>query len=307
MKPQGADGAPFEAHKGCDGSMFDGVQIGINDVLQILILYMGIYALIRFVKGTRNAQVLLGFCMLVVLLLLFTYLFNFDVLARVVYFLLIYLALSMVVVFQQEIRRMLALVGGQRLFDRQFALRQESVPEKLCRCVTSLSKMKIGALIAVERGISLGGYEDSGVKLNALVSHELLISIFTPPLPLHDGGIIIRDGRVAAAHCLFPVSNQGELATSGMRHRAAVGLSEDTDAVIVVVSEETGKISVAHNGRLHRYGDEKIEKVLLRWLKKAMPYETRGTGTVTDWVTAQVIRLVRSRRNDVEEEDHASR
>ncbi len=286
--------------------MFDGIQIGFNDVVQILILYVGIYALIRFVKGTRNAQVLLGFCVLVVSLLLFTYLFNFDVLARVVYFLLIYLALSMVVVFQQEIRRMLALLGGQRLFDRQYALRQESVPEKLCRCIAHLAQARIGALIAVERGISLCSYEDSGVKLNALVSHELMISIFTPPLPLHDGGIIIRDGRIAAAHCLFPVSNQSELATSGMRHRAAVGLSEDTDAVVVVVSEETGKISVAHNGRLHRYSDDKVDKVLLRWLKKAMPYETRGTVTVTDWFMAQVTKLVRNRWGDTGGDSNAN-
>ena len=277
--------------------MFDGLQIGFNDVMQILILYLGIYALIRFVKGTRSAQVLLGFCVLAVSLVLFTYLFRFDVLARVVYFLLVYLALSMVVVFQQEIRRVLALVGGQRLFTRQYLALQQSVPEKLCRCITQLSKARLGALIAVERGISLCSYEDSGVKLNALVSRELLFSIFTPPLPLHDGGIIMRDGRIAAAHCLFPVSNQSELATSGMRHRAAVGLSEETDAVVVVVSEETGKISVAHNGRLHRYGDDKVEKILLRWLKKAMPYETRKTVTVTDWVMSQVARVIRVRRD----------
>ena len=225
--------------------MFDGLQIGLNDVMQIMILYFGIYALIRFVKGTRSAQVLLGFCVLAVSLLLFTYLFRFDVLARVVYFLLIYLALSMVVVFQQEIRRMLAVVGGQRLFSRQFALRQESVPETLCRGVVELSRARIGALIAVERGISLCGYEDSGVRLNARVSRELLFSIFTPPLPLHDGGIIMRAGQIAAAHCLFPVSNQGELASSGMRHRAAVGLSEETDAVVIVVSEETTVLPLA--------------------------------------------------------------
>lgn len=286
--------------------MFDGLQIGFNDVMQILILYMGVYALIRFVRGTRNAQVLLGFCVLVVFLLLFTYIFNFDVLARVVYVLLIYLALSMVVVFQQEIRRMLALVGGQRLFDRGHVLGHESVPEKLCRCVMHLARAKIGALIAVERGISLGSYEDSGVKLNALVSHELMVSIFTPPLPLHDGGIIMRNGRIAAAHCLFPVSNQSELAVSGMRHRAAVGLSEDTDAVIVVVSEETGKIAVAHNGRLHRYGDDKVEKILLRWLKKSMPYETHGPVTVSDWLLAQFTKYVRNRWKSIGEEDHGN-
>lgn len=285
--------------------MFDGLQIGFNDVIQIMILYSGIYALIRFVKGTRSAQVLLGFCVLVVSLLLFTYLFRFDVLARVVYFLLIYLALSMVVVFQQEIRRVLALVGGQRLFSRQYALRQESVPETLCRCVVNLSRARVGALIAVERGISLCGYEDSGVRLNALVSHELLLSIFTPPLPLHDGGIIMRDGRVAAAHCLFPVSNQSELATSGMRHRAAVGLSEETDAVVIVVSEETGQISAAYNGRLHRYDDEKVDKMILRWFRVAMPYSAGRATTVTDWFTARVAKLVRRRVDKTGRDSHA--
>lgn len=285
--------------------MLEGVQIGFNDVMQILILYLGIYALIRFVRGTRSAQVLLGFCVLVVSLLLFTYLFRFDVLARVVYFLLVYLALSMVVVFQQEIRRVLALVGGQRLFARHYALRDESAPQKLCQSIIKLSKAKIGALVAVERGISLCSYEDSGVKLNAIVSHELMVSIFTPPLPLHDGGIIVRDGRVAAAHCLFPVSNQSELAASGMRHRAAVGLSEETDAVVVVVSEETGQISVAYNGRLHRYREEKTPKLLLRWLRRAMPNETHNAMTLTDWLAAQTTRLLRMRTHDHEEDDHA--
>ena len=279
-----------------------GVQVGFNDVMQILILYTGIYALIHFVRGTRNAQVLLGFCVLVVSLLLLTYLFRFDVLARVVYFLLIYLALSMVVVFQQEIRRMLALVGGQRLFNRQYMLREASVPQKLCRAVAFLAREKVGALIAVERGISLGSYEDSGVKLNALVCHELLVSIFTPPLPLHDGGIILRDGRIAAAHCLFPVSNRPDLAVSGMRHRAAVGLSEETDAMVVVVSEETGKISVAHNGRLHRYSDEKVDKVLLRWLRRAMPHEAREPLTLADWVETRLAKIMTARTRGTERE-----
>ena len=288
--------------------MFEGLQIGFNDVMQILILYLGVYSLIRYVKGTRSAQVLLGFCVLVLSLLLFTYLFRFDVLARVVYFLLVYLALSMVVVFQQEIRRVLALVGGQRLFKRPYALRPESVPETLCRCILKLAKARMGALIAVERGISLYGYEDSGIKLNALVSHELMVSIFTPPLPMHDGGIIIREGRIAAAHCLFPVSNQSELVTSGMRHRAAVGLSEETDAVVIVVSEESGMVSAAYNGRLHRYDEsDNIQKVILRWLRVAMPYERRRGQTLTDWLTAQIDKLLRRLANDAGRADHAGK
>lgn len=288
--------------------MFEGLQIGFNDVMQILILYVAIYALIRFVKGTRSAQVLLGFCVLVVSLLLFTNLFRFDVLARVVYFLLVYLALSMVVVFQQEIRRVLAMVGGQRLFSRSYALRQEQVPEILCRCILDLAKARIGLLVAVERGISLHGYEDSGVRLNALVSRELMVSIFTPPLPLHDGGIIMREGRIAAAHCLFPVSNQSELITSGMRHRAAVGLSEETDAVVLVVSEETGLVSAAYNGRLHRYdGADNVEKIILRWLRVAMPNERKRNQTATDWLMNQAVKLLRRRSRRAGEDGHASK
>jgi diadenylate cyclase len=274
--------------------MFEGLQIGVNDLMQILILYLSVYSLLRFVKGTRSAQVLLGFCVLVVLLLLFTYIFRFDVLARVVYFLLIYLALSMVVVFQQEIRRVLAMVGGQGMFSRSQGPRQQQVPEVLCRCILSMAKARTGALVAVERGISLCSYEDSGVRLNALVSNELLFSIFTPPLPLHDGGIIMRDGRVEAAHCLFPVSSQSDLAVSGMRHRAAVGLSEETDAVVFVVSEETGDVSIAYNGRLHRYNaSDNLEKIVLRWLRTAMPNERARADTVTDWLAVATSRLLR--------------
>ena len=277
--------------------MFGGIQIGFNDVVQVMILYVGIYALIRYVRGTRNAQVLLGFCVFVVSLLLCTYLFRFDVLARVVYYLLIFLAVSMVVVFQQEIRRMLALVGGQRLFDRRSEQRENTASEELLESVIRLAHGQIGALIAIERGISLRNYEESGVKLNALISHELLLSVFTPPLPLHDGGIVLRNGRVSSAHCLFPLSNRADLIASGMRHRAAVGLSEETDALVLVVSEETGKISVAHNGRLHRYNNEKIEKkALLRCIKRAMPHEAREPDTLSGLLLSRVVKFINSRR-----------
>lgn len=290
--------------------MFYVAQIGFNDVVQIAILYLGVYALIRYVKGTRSAQVLLGFCILVMLLFALTFFFRFDVLARVVYFLLIYLALSLLVVFQQDIRRVLALVGGQRLFLRQDSKPREetrTLPETLSRSLMRLARVKMGALVAIERGISLRGYEDSAVKLDAVVSHDLLVSIFTPPLPLHDGGIIIRDGRIAAAHCLFPLSNQMELAASGMRHRAAVGLSEETDAVILVVSEETGKIAVAHHGRLHRYPDAKVERLLLRWLRKAMPEEAARPQSMSEWVSTRLRRYVKVRDVDEKGDEHANR
>ena len=112
---------------------------------------------------------------------------------------------------------------------------------------------------------------NSGVATDATVSRELVENVFTPPLPLHDGGMTIRNGRIAAAHCVFPVSNNPELITSGMRHRAAVGLSEETDALVIVVSEETGSVSVAHNGKLIRYTGEQRATSLIRWVSKAMP------------------------------------
>ncbi|MBP5226043.1 MAG: diadenylate cyclase [Kiritimatiellae bacterium] len=286
--------------------MGTGLQIGLNDIVQIAVLYIAIYALIRFVKGTRSAPVLLGFCLLVAAALGSSTLFRFDVLSRIIFYLLIYLALSLVVVFQQEIRRILALLGGQGILGKQGFGHHELVPEILCRSVLALSKQGLGALIAVERGVSLRGYEDSGVKLNALVSRELMISIFTPPLPLHDGGIIIRNGRISSAHCIFPVSNQGELISSGMRHRAAVGLSEETDALVLVVSEETGKISLAHDGRLHRYAPDDVERLLLRWLRKSMPKETHRPFSLLEWLANQLRLAVRRAKEPGKEGTHES-
>ena len=135
----------------------------------------------------------------------------------------------------------------------------------------ALAERRIGALVAFERGISLRGYEETGVATDALFSRELVETVFTPPLPLHDGGITVRDGRIAAAHCVFPVSNNPNLSGSGMRHRAAVGLSEDTDAIVVAVSEENGVVSVAHNGRLLRCTGEGARDSLLRWVSKGLP------------------------------------
>ena len=158
------------------------------------------------------------------------------------------------------------------------------MPELIAEVILVLAKKQIGALIAFERGISLRGYEDTGVMINADFSKELIVNIFTPPLPLHDGGLTIRNGRISAAHCVFPVSNNPELIVSGMRHRAAVGLSEDTDALIIVVSEETGAISVAHNGKLIRYKREDATQPLKRWIGKVMPDAKQNHHRVLDWL-----------------------
>ena len=277
----------------------------LNDVVQIFILYLVFYWVLRAAKGSRFGQVLTGVGILFAALIAFTYLFNFDVLSRIVQGLLFYLALSSVVIFQPEIRRILATIGSLLFQDRMRYgnYRGRVAPEQLVSYICKLSQLQMGALLAIERGISLRGYETSGVMLDAIVSQELMVSIFKEPMPLHDGGVVIRHGRISSAHCLFPVSVRSELSESGMRHRAAVGLSEQTDALVIAVSEETGRVSVAHNGRLIRYPDaeENSRMAVLRWIRKAMPQQKTAAESMADWMkrrTDKATRLFR-RLHDV--------
>ena len=250
---------------------FDFEAISVNDVVQVAILYFAIYAILKSAKGSRFGQALLGVGVLAALAALFTFVFHFDVLSQIIRWMLMYLALSSVVIFQPEIRRMLAAVGAFGTFERpKYSADGAAEPEFVVETVMKLADLKMGALIAFERGISLRGYEETGVRLDALFTRELVQSVFTPPLPLHDGGMTMRNGRISSAHCIFPVSNNPDLLSSGMRHRAAVGLSEETDALVVVVSEESGAVSVAHNGRLFRYWGDMREASLRRWVNKAM-------------------------------------
>ena len=247
-------------------------SVSVSAVVQIAILYLVIYAILKYAKGSRFGQVLMGVGLLAAAMIAFTFLFHFDVLTTIVQALLVYLAISTVVIFQPEIRRVLSQVGAFGYLDRpKYDKTGAATPEFVTETIVSLSDRHVGALIAFERGISLRGYEDTGVLTDALFSRELVETIFTPPLPLHDGGLTIRGGRIAAAHCVFPVSNNPELISSGMRHRAAVGLSEETDALIIVVSEETGSVSVAHNGKLVTYRGDQRAQSLIRWISKAMP------------------------------------
>jgi diadenylate cyclase len=267
--------------------IFTSIANYLPDVVQILILYVVIYTILKAARGSRFGQALMGIAILFALLIAFTQLFHFKVLSAVVRWLLIYLAMSSVVIFQPEIRRGLASMGAFLFSDRHRAqgMHSHTTPDQIVSILFKLAKAKTGALIAFERGISLRGYEATGVSLDALVSPELFFAIFTEPMPLHDGGVVMRHGRIAAAHCLFPVSSMSGLST-GMRHRAAVGLSEETDALIVVVSEESGLISVAHNGKLIRYPDteEASRSAILRWVRKAMPQQKTTAEAFADWL-----------------------
>ena len=263
----------------------------VGDVVQISILYLAIYSLLKAAHGSRFGQVLTGVGVLFGVSIAFTYLVHFDVLARIIQMLLMYLALSSVVIFQPEIRRILATIGSLLFSESQTSFdRRRVTPELITDAILDLSKRKIGALIAFERAISLRGYEESGILLDAIPSRELLLSVFTEPLPLHDGGVVVRNGRIASAHCLFPVSANPKLSGSGMRHRAAVGLSEETDALVIAVSEETKSVSVAHNGRIVRYaaGDDEARSSLLRWVRKAMPDKKSASEQAADWFKSRI-------------------
>lgn len=266
-------------------------DFSLSAIIQIVILYTVFWAILKAAKGSRFGQVLLGVGLLAGILVAFTYVFEFDVLSAIIRALLVYLAISTVVIFQPEIRRFLSQVGAFGYFERSKTDENGvASPEFVASIILSLAEQKIGALIAFERGISLRSYEATGVMVNADFSRELVTCIFTPPTPLHDGGMTVRDGRIRSAHCVFPVSNNPSLIGSGMRHRAAVAISEETDALVVVVSEERGTVSIAHNGKLVSYKGKDIAPAIRRWLTKAMPTRKHSNFFVTrlaDWITAR--------------------
>ena len=264
-------------------------SVSVSAIVQIAILYVVIYSILKYAKGSRFGQVLMGVGLLSAAMIAFTFVFKFDVLSIIVKSLLVYLAISTVVIFQPEIRRVLGQVGAFGFLDKpKYAADGSATPAFIVQTIVSLADRRIGALIAFERGISLRSYEATGVALDAMLSRELVEAIFTPPLPLHDGGMTIRNGRIASAHCVFPISNNPDLITSGMRHRAAVGLSDETDALVVVVSEETGSVSVAHNGRLIRYTGEQRAQSLTRWVSKAMPEGARHKNRLFAGITGRL-------------------
>ena len=247
-------------------------SVSVSAIVQVAILYFVIYSILKAAKGSRFGQALMGIGILAAAMFAFTFVFRFDVLSTIIRALLVYLAISTVVIFQPEIRRALSQVGAFGYLEKPKYTRDGiATADFVTETIVALADKRIGALIAFERGISLRSYEATGVVIDAVFSRELVEALFTPPLPLHDGGMTIRNGRIAAAHCVFPISNNPDLISSGMRHRAAVGLSEETDALVVAVSEETGTVSVAHNGKLIRYYGDQRGPSLIRWVNKALP------------------------------------
>jgi len=212
--------------------------------------------------------VLVGLALLLVVLIGLTQIFSLDALNWILRRFSVYLAVALLVIFQPEIRRALAELGRQPVF--VVPVEKRSVVDHIVQAVVLLAEHRVGALIAVEREIGTRAIQDTGVKLDAKVAPELLASLFFPHTPLHDGGVIIGGNRIRAAACIFPLSHNADLQNKlGTRHRAAVGLSEETDAVVVVVSEETGTISVSYRGRLSQGLDgERLKRFLTSLLLK---------------------------------------
>jgi len=226
--------------------------------VEILILAICIYQIYRAFKATRGAQILVGLGAILVVLTLVAQVAELDVINWLMVRASAALAFALLVIFQPELRTALARLGSSRLFSFS-STRRVAFLERFADAVIALSKKRIGALFAIQRSISLKNHLETGVVLDARFSPELATSVFFPKTPLHDGGMIIADDRVAGAGCVFPVS-QRDLAdrSLGLRHRAAIGLSEESDAVVVVVSEETGSISICVDGNFHRNLSEKV-------------------------------------------------
>ncbi len=222
----------------------------IKSLTEILILWVVYYRVLLFFEGTRAFQVLKGIAYLIIALLL-SQILDFEVLNWLLKNFFSIWIVVIVVIFQHELRSGLARLGQQHLFNISLGeFEIEKLIEEVVDAVYKLSKSKTGCLIAVEREMKLNLYIESGVTLDARVSSPLLQSLFMTASPLHDGGVIVRGERITASSCLFPLSENPSVSkTVGTRHRAALGLSEQTDAVITLVSEQTGDILLAFEGR----------------------------------------------------------
>jgi len=219
-----------------------------QDTADIALVYYLFYRLLLIIKGTRAFQMLVGIGLIVVALIA-SQSFEFYTLDWVIHSFWSQIVIAVVILFQPEIRRALAQMGERRFFRSLSPVESSKFIEEIVKASVSMANKRIGALIVLERETDLATIVEMGTNLDAKVSKEILTSIFLPYSPIHDGATIVRNGRIIAAGCFLPLTLSSNLSkTLGTRHRAAVGLTEETDAVVVVVSEETGEISVVKNG-----------------------------------------------------------
>jgi diadenylate cyclase len=247
-----ADGHQPQDSRTLERAMLDLLySLRVQDAIDILLIAYVIYRIIDLIRGTRAVQMLIGLAVVFLTYLSSQYFELYTVNWLLDNFLSSVL-LVIVVIFQDDIRRALTQVGTGPFFARQQGILQEDL-EEIIRASASLATKRIGALIVFQRDVGLNQYVEVGTQLDARVSRELITSIFLPTSPIHDGALIIHHGRIIAAGCFLPLTANPHVSkTLGTRHRAAIGLTEETDAIVIVISEEEGAISVVREGRITR-------------------------------------------------------
>ncbi|NLB89319.1 MAG: TIGR00159 family protein [Syntrophomonadaceae bacterium] len=239
----------------------------IRSLLDIAIVAYVFYRILRLITGTRAEQLLKGLLLLLVFSVLASIL-KLDMVNWLVEKLWILFAITLPIVFQPELRRLLEQIGRGSFFSSRRSNVEvdeyNRILQELVDAVAVLSRNKIGALIVLTRETGIAEHTESGIELDAIVTSSLLINIFVPNTPLHDGAIVINEGRIEKAACFLPLSDNPFLEKDlGTRHRAGIGITEVSDAIAIIVSEETGSVSVATEGKLHRYLDAQSMKDIL--------------------------------------------
>ncbi|MCA9756955.1 MAG: diadenylate cyclase CdaA [Candidatus Eisenbacteria bacterium] len=242
----------------------------VNLVIDFVIVTFLIYHLFLLVRGTRALQMFLGL-MAIILLSLLADVFHLSMVQWLLASLRTVWVVAFLIIFQPELRRGLSMMGNSKLFKRVFKLQEASHLGEIEDAVQNLRKRGLGAIVVMERNSQLRGYIETGTLLESNLTAELIETVFTPPSPLHDGAIIVRGNQIVAAGCILPLSTSTTLDRSyGTRHRAILGISEETDALAIAVSEETRQISIAENGRLIRNVDpNELKGVLAQFLTPA--------------------------------------
>jgi diadenylate cyclase len=247
-------------------------SMGARDLIEIAILAGAIYVVLRFLRKSRGSGMVRGLGVIVIGLFLVAQaaiaVFDLTVLGKVLDYLHTTVLVGLLVIFQPELRRGLTVLGRYQVMRYLGRQRHDPIADKLADASEAMSRDRIGALIAIQREVPLAPYVETGERLDGEISAPLLRTLFTPNSPLHDGAVILCRGRVTAAACQLPLGQPPDRGQAhvGMRHRAALGLSEETDAVLLVVSEETGRISLAVGGRLEAVPRENLSRRLVELL-----------------------------------------
>ena len=231
--------------------LIDNLSFTFTSIVDILLVATFVYYLLYLLKGTRSGRVAFGIVMLIMLYFIAD-LFKLQTMSWLLQNFLTYIVIAIIVIFQADIRKALATFGRNPFLDF-FRIREKSTGYlvELQRAVNLLAQRTIGALIVIERELELKNLIETGVRLDAEIKSDLLLSIFNTRSPLHDGAVILTHGRIASAGAILPLSSRPDISKGyGTRHRAALGLSEESDAVVIVVSEEQGSVSIAFDGRL---------------------------------------------------------